>query len=377
MNKANLTKVRNLYQIFSPREQKIFVILVCLGLVGLGGITGNAYRGITEIKPASGGSLTEGVIGRPSSINPLEPPQSDADIDLRSLVHAGLLTVDADGSLKPLLAESLPEISQDLKVYKIKLRPNLRWQDGKPITADDVVHTVKSIQGKDSGSYLRSSFRFVTVNKLDDLNVEFKLREASVTFTDNLLVPLIYNYTNGHLEDLDIIGAGPYKIKKYKFNSSQEATEVELASNEYFYPHEPYIRNITLKFYESTDELISAYKSGLIDNLGLFELPDGFKPGFGDRSITVKLPQYQAAFFNLEQSDILNRPKVREALSFGTNRQEIAAIYGSAQAIGGPILGSQTVPAPEYSPDKARAILEEDGWQVKEKGNHTHTTPPF
>ena len=365
ISKFNLTRISHLHKILSPTERKLFIIFMVVGAVGIFGILGNVYVGFTKIKPAPGGKFTEGIVGRPTNLNPLLVPQSDADQDLRALIHAGLLAVNADGSFRPMLAESLPQISEDLKTYTVKLRSDLRWPNNKPITAGDVIYTVKSIQDKDAGSYLRNSFRFVKAEQIDDLTVQFKLREPSVTFSENLLTPIIPE--NSSLDNnLRPVGAGPYQIKRYRFNSDRKITAVELAANENFAPHPPYIKRVTLKFFDTKEKLIDAYKNGELDNLGTLE-SQGLKTiGAISYDLAISLPEYQAVFFNLEKNPILKSLKVRQALTLATNRQELIDGENTRSPIGGPILAEQETNPQEYSLEKANQLLNEEGWLLKD-----------
>jgi peptide/nickel transport system substrate-binding protein len=90
--------------------------------------------------PAAGGVYVEGVVGHPTYLNPLLSPFNDADDDVVSLVFSGLTRLDPRGTVVPDLASGWT-ISPDGLVYTFQLRPTT-WQDGEPLTADDVVFTV-------------------------------------------------------------------------------------------------------------------------------------------------------------------------------------------------------------------------------------------
>lgn len=364
--------VYRIWQKFSALEQKVFIILAALGVVGLAGVLGNFYRSVTELKPANGGHIIEGVVGQPTTLNPLVAPSSDADQDLRYLVHAGLLKVDQNGNFVPDLAESMPEASADLKTYTVRLKKNIYWQDGRPITADDVVHTVKSILNKSAGSSLRNSFKFTKVEIIDGQTLQFKLREPAVTFTDNLLIPLIPLHVENY-NDQKPIGAGPYVVKKYRYRSNGEVAEVDLEANKFYNPHRPYISKITLKFYGSSEELTAAYKQKRITSFGVLPSNEQIRLQTGSRIVNVTLPQYQAVFFNQELNEALKNLQVRQALQLGTERQQIIdEVYGGkAAGLGGPVVGEELVPAPAFSPVDANKLLDQAGWAVMENGFRT------
>ncbi|MEK7505038.1 MAG: ABC transporter substrate-binding protein, partial [Patescibacteria group bacterium] len=134
------------FKLFSRRERWVFSILFFLGLFGLVGLASifNA-KALIEV-PASGGSLSEGLIGSPRFINPLLAT-SDTDKDLSYLVYSGLMRITPNNELIPDLAENY-EISSSGLEYTFTLKNNLVWQDGKPITADDVVFTIEQVKNQ-------------------------------------------------------------------------------------------------------------------------------------------------------------------------------------------------------------------------------------
>ena len=152
-------------------DQFIFLIL---GLL----VAGTSVLGFVELQgrimvtePAYGGSLTEGDIGAPRFVNPLLA-LSDTDQDLTALTYAGLMGEAPDGSLVPVLAQSYI-VSPDGRTYQFTLRNNLKFSDGTPITADDVVFTVQKAQdaalkspqydnlGRDSSGSTRRTHRTI------------------------------------------------------------------------------------------------------------------------------------------------------------------------------------------------------------------------
>ena len=94
----------------------------------------------TAVVPAAGGTFVEGVVGRPASLNPLLNDAYPVDRDLTGLIFDGLVSVEADGSLSPALAESW-RYSEDGLTLTFTLREGATWHDGVPVTAADVAFT--------------------------------------------------------------------------------------------------------------------------------------------------------------------------------------------------------------------------------------------
>ena len=89
--------------------------------------------------------MLKDAVGQPSFINPIYSGISDIDQDLVELIFSGLLKYDENAKIVPDLAESY-EIKDNGKIYEVYLKKNLFWSDGKPLTADDVIFTIKTIQ---------------------------------------------------------------------------------------------------------------------------------------------------------------------------------------------------------------------------------------
>ena len=129
----------------SFRPQIIVALLGMAVLIGvlLAGTVGS--RASTPTPPASGSdTYVEAMVGAPRFVNPLLAT-SDTDIDLTHLVYSGLTRVDEQGNLAPDLASGW-DVSQDSKVFTFTLRPNLLWQDGEPLTSDDIKFTTDWLQ---------------------------------------------------------------------------------------------------------------------------------------------------------------------------------------------------------------------------------------
>ena len=132
------------------------------------------------VEPAS---YTEGIAGTWQRVNPLFASANDVDQDLSALVFAGLVRAGADGTIEPDLAGALPEISQDGRVYTFRLRKDLKWHDGAPVTSRDVSFTISRMADPafKGDPVLAESWAGVEVDTPDSTTVVFRLRQASGT----------------------------------------------------------------------------------------------------------------------------------------------------------------------------------------------------
>lgn len=162
--------------------------------------------------------------------------------DVIGQMYLGLVTTDpVSTEVKPSLAESWT-VGDDKMTYTFKLRQGLKWSDGKPITADDVVFTYKEIiDNKNIPNNYRDGLvipteagdKFPEVKKIDDLTVEIKTAKPFVPFLRGLSDPIMpkhvfdgttqlqngkvaYNSMWGLNSDVSkIVVNGPWKIKEY------------------------------------------------------------------------------------------------------------------------------------------------------------------
>ena len=122
--------------------------------------SGGFYYSLTKKIPVPGGEYSEGIVGQPLYVNPVLAGGNDADADLAALVYSGLFKYDPDGKLVPDLAESF-ELSDDKLTYTMHLKKDVKWHDGEPFSADDVLFTIQVIQDPAFKSPLRQNWQGV------------------------------------------------------------------------------------------------------------------------------------------------------------------------------------------------------------------------
>lgn len=371
---------------FSDREKQIFFtamgFLVGTTIILLIGING-AF--LVEI-PASGGTLTEGVLNTPAHINPLLATSeigSEADRDLTALIYSGLLRADGNGGFVPDLAESY-DISKDGLSYTFVMKKRLVWHDGEKITADDVVYTVKTAQDSRAKSSKRASWDGVTVEKVDDLTVLFTLKKPYAPFLENTTMGILpmhiwktieFNRFDANKYNREPIGSGPYKVDSVE-TTAKDGDEIPvsytLKAFDKFALGKPNIKTVKILFYKNENDLIAAINDGKISAVNSIspehvkEIPAGY------RILHTPLPRVLAVFFNQNQAPVFADAAVRKALALAIDRQRIIdkTLLGYGVILDSPIppgaLGYES-PSKELSHTdqiaNARAILKKDGWE--------------
>jgi len=382
-----LTGWRYFFKILSKKERILLSLFLFLFLVSFSFTSANFYFKNTEIKPAIGGSFTEGVIGSPRFINPVYAQADDVDRDLTELVYSGLMKYNEQGEIVEDLAERY-EILEDGKVFEFYLKEDLFWSDGMPISAEDVTFTVKAIQNPALKSPIRGSWLGIKVDKISELGVRFELRNPSAVFLENCTLKIMPKHIwekvseqNFHLAiyNLEPVGSGPYKIKKGSLTRNREGAirSLELVVNPNYHGKSPYIQDITFLFFDNEAELISSFNAGRIEGLSLTstEKNQQLKKEGNFSLYSFLIPRYFAVFFNPEKSNILEDKNIRLALNYGTDKKAIIdhIFSGKARIADSPILPdiygfNMPEKVYEFDFEEAEKILENAGFVMGENG---------
>lgn len=380
----SLRQLRLLRTVLVPAERRLLHALIVVAVLSGAALIVRAGLARLHNEPASGGGYTEGIVGAPQLINPLYASGNDVDTDLTRLLYAGLLRFDSSGGLIPDLAEKW-ERSSDGKRYTVTLRNDLRWSDGVPLTADDIVFTFDALRNPEWKSPLGPVFRKATVERSDEHSVIIVLSEAESSFTHALTVGILPAHVWGDvppakapLAEFNVkpIGAGPYRFKSLtRDRTGTIKTYVMERNPEYHDP--PYLDRITVKFFSDFNSVGQALRAHQVDGAGFLpvDVRDAIT-GRGDyASFPIALPQLTAVFFNPRRQEVLKDKAVRGALARAVDRDRIVSdsLHGEGEGLAGPLPGgvfpgiaSEPLPSPDAA-EAARA-LEGAGWTLPSGG---------
>lgn len=371
--------VKGVWAALSKKERRLIYFLSALILASLAAILAQFYYDNTEVVPARGGTYSEAALGIPRFINPALSQISDVDRDLSRLVHSGLMKYDKEGRLIEDLAKSY--ILESTTTYVFTLKDNLFFHDGNPISADDVVFTIKLVQDPKYASPIRLNWQGVEAEKKDERTVTLKLTAPYSPFLENTTLGILPKHIWENVApksfpladaNLQPVGSGPYQFEKFQKDASGNIKLYILKANDRFYEKKPNIERLVFKFYESEEETILAYREGEAMGMSFLsgnnrkELENSQKSAL----YSFSLPRYFAVFFNQTKSKALAQKEVREALAFATNRTELIkkATAGNGIPAYGPIvrelLGYHPPIEEKYpfSEDRAREILDKNRW---------------
>lgn len=382
---SRLSILERLLPTFSSGERLFLYAMAAILAVSAAVLLVGVNKSVSSVVPASGGSLTEGVVGPPRFINPILDI-SQADGDLTKLVYSGLTRALADGSIVPDLAEQF-RISEDGTTYTFTLRENAVFHDGAPLTASDVLFTVETAQNPDVKSPRRADWEGVSASAPDARTIIFKLQHAYAPFLENTTLGILPKHLWEFVSaeefpfsplNLNPIGSGPYKIDSFETDSTGVATGYTLAPFKRFLPREPHLSKIAFLFYQNEEALIKAYNAGEVDSIASISPAKISSLKRDDGAVMrVPLPRVFGVFFNQGHAPALTDSSVRAALDAAIDKQELVntALLGYGMILDGPIppgvlLGREgaesaalnTAASSSANALKARDILARGGW---------------
>ncbi|MBU0547128.1 peptidoglycan-binding protein [Patescibacteria group bacterium] len=385
-----------LFNVLNKKEKIVFSLFAFLTITSFSFLLITLYLDNTKVEPTVGGYYSEAIIGFPRFINPVYAQANDVDRDLVEIIFSGLMTYDSNGKLIPQLAKEY-SILEDGKIYQFVLKDDIFWHDKKPLTIDDIIFTIKTIQNPDFKSPLRVSWSGIEIERVSDNTIRFVLQKPSSIFLEYCTFKIIpehiwksINPENFPLSanNLKPIGSGPYKFEMLEKNQENETISLTLARNENYFAKGssgPYISKITFYFFSNQEDLIKAYSTKDIKGLALTSPEKLSKINLGLKTYSLTLPRYFALFFNLNPLDgdskTLIDDGLREALNYATDKEEIIqkVLLGYGQAVNSPVMPRiYNIKNPEetYSFDiqKAQDVLENAGFEETSDGYRVKTT---
>lgn len=359
---------KRLPRALSKKEKFALVLFLILILGSITTLGFNYYYQNTTPRPARGGTFVEGMVGQPRFINPIYVSSNDVDRSLVQLTFASLLRYNQQGEIVPNLARDCH--TEQGKVWTVTLKDDLTWQDGQPITAEDVVYTVEVMQSSDYKSPQRVNWMGVEVSKVSSQKIKFELDSAYSQFSENLTSKIIPKHIWEEISpanfplssyNLNPIGSGPYQVEN--INKEKDRIKSLTLVRDLDYHSQPYLDKIVFKFYRTQQQLIEAAKNGAVDGIGSPEKIAGFKQH------SFSLPRYFSVFFNVD-SEPLTEKSIRRALNYATDKEQIVneVAEGQATPVNSPILPSifnyqKPTDVYDFNLEEAKRILEEEGFK--------------
>ncbi len=284
-------------------------------------------------KYIGGGAFSLGVKGLFTNANPIYAT-STVDSLVSHMLFLGLFKYDNNNQLVGDLAESY-SIDSTGKVYTVKLKPNIFWQDGKPITSADVAFTFKMIQDPNSQSPYASSFQNVSVSTPNSSTVVFTLPDVLAPFIYSLTVGILPEHVLSNIPAVDMrsvlfntsdpIGSGPFEwqgIEETGNDPANAQTQINFTPNPKYYGGLPQLSEFVIKTYPTDTDLKAAFnKNQVFSAVGLNDT-SSLQTGFKTYNFIYTAGTY--VFFKTS-SGVLSDQSVRKSLLEATDQNAIVA----------------------------------------------------
>jgi peptide/nickel transport system substrate-binding protein len=373
-----------------------FIVVALIGLMVVASVAAIAAdQNPAAGEPAYGGTYVEGVAGVPQYLNPVIAA-TDVDQDVARLAFSGLTRYDQGGAIVPDLASTF-RTESDGHIWTFDIREDATWHDGQPVTADDVVFTVKLLQDRGYVGPYSDAFRGVVVEHLALRTVRFTLPDVYGPFADSTTVPLLPSHILGNVPYAELsrqpfnvnpIGTGPFRVFEV------DARQIVLLRNNDFYRARPargrpYIDKVVLRFYPDPREALLALSRGEIDGVGGLSSQDAERARSLKKVVLYSLPtdNFVSLFLNVRPEKIVFRDRaVRQAIAMAIDRGRVLQLAADGRGT----VADEFVPSSSwayvkdvtrytFSREEAAALLDGADWKdhdgdgIRDKGGQKLT----
>jgi peptide/nickel transport system substrate-binding protein len=331
-----------------------------------------------------------GLSQEPTVFNPLRP-----HIEVDRGVHFGLFDalwrVDETGTLLPNLAAEIPSvknggIGKGGLEYTIRLKKGVKWHDGKPFTSRDVKFTHELILNPKFAVFTKIGHDVVAgLETPDDSTVRVRLKEPFAPFMtawgDTYIVPAHVLEAVADPNTADFNTKSPVGTGAYRFGSRVAGDHLVLQANTAYHAGAPVLERVIFKYIPDLTVLYTQFKAGALDVTGMQGISAEFYaeaknlPG-----VTVHVhhtPSVEYIYFN-HGLPHFKELAVRQALYYAMDKKAIIdqIYYGVPRPVEAYLPSSSwaynpELPKHEYSPDRAKQLLDQAGWKPGADGVRT------
>ncbi len=279
-----------------------------------------------------GGTYTEATLGEVKSMNPLFATTS-SEKALSRLMFATISTMDFSGNAGAGLAESI-RADETGKIWTVKLRSDLKWSDGEPITTDDVLFTVELIKNPVVNSIYDSNLSNVKVEKNEAGELVFTLPVSYADFITALNFPVLPKHVLNDADPKTLIensfSNSPVTSGAFNYNATQISANDEkvyyLSANPYYYKGKMLLSSFAIHTFNTKDEIVQAINSNSVT--GTAELTEAEADKITSGQFNTKSSSLNSGafiFFNTSHDAVKNvemRSAIRQGIDMGKIRGE-------------------------------------------------------
>jgi len=314
-------------------------------------------------------------------------PHIEVDDAVHFSVFDALVRMDPKGVFVPNLAAEVPnqkngDISQDGLQWRVRLRDDVRWHDGKPFTAEDVKFTLELITNPKFRAWRTAGHSLVhDIQVVSPTEITWRMKEPFAPYLSFLAETFI---VPKHILEKEAdpntatFNQAPIGTGAFKWGKRVAGDHIELIANPTYVGEGPFVERLVFKYIPDMTVLYTQFKSGAVDLVDQAYITaehyeDGRKlPG---KKVTLEhSPSIESIYLNLGRPQFKD-PAVREALYTAIDRKAIidTIYYG----VGAPtetfmpqssFYYNPNLPAQEFNLDRARKMLDQAGWKPGSDG---------
>jgi peptide/nickel transport system substrate-binding protein len=371
---------------------RLLTLFILLGLIL------SACGGAAPAPVAGGGTVTLIIPEEPTTLNFFAADAAIVRQVAEAIMMTGLATINEKGEFVPVLAAELPTVengglSKDYQTITWKLRPNLKWSDGKPITSDDIKFTIEVLSNPKSGALVGTTGfdQIAKVETPDEQTAVLTYSAPYPGYIDQFSYGLFPRHATGKAEDMpnwkwnrNPVGAGPFMVSDWV---SGESITLKRNPN-YYEAGKPYLDSLVFRIVPEP----AAQTAMMLNGEAQFQLWPGEFPEDYNKLLAGKATQRlipgiwnMAIDFNLskpfdgdpgakEPHPILGDIRVRQAISSAIDYETLHkdVLKGSVADSTNPFAYGWSKcdikrPFP-YNVEKANQLLDEAGWVMRSDG---------
>ncbi|MGG1834196.1 ABC transporter substrate-binding protein [Cytobacillus firmus] len=320
-------------------------------------------------------SLKVGISKDENGLNPYTYVTGYPGLDLVNLLYDTLFNLDENNKPEPWLVKDF-KVSKDGLTYELTLHDNVKWHDGKPLTADDVKFTMEYFIKYPKSRFTNPLKTIKSIEVSGETGITLNLSQADPNFMIQPLADLpilpqhIWSEVSTPDDETNALGSGPYILEEHK-----SGQYYKMKSNEDYFKGAPPINELIFPIIEDTTAMYNALQAGELDVISSSISPELVEQFSSNPALkVVRGPGYSTSLFQINAEKYpMTETAFRQAIDFAIDKENLVktVLLGYAE-VGSPgfihpsssYFNSDLKPV--FDKEKAKQILEEAGFIDKD-----------